>query len=104
MYIPAKNEIVLYDEITFFHELAHAAHHRIRPLKSGQAPFQAIVAETCAAVLCLMYGCEGYVVDQWPLPIYLVFNIYTVCLRYRSIVKAPVCLTASFTIHGRVEP
>jgi antirestriction protein ArdC len=65
MYVPAKNEIVLctHDEITFFHELAHAAHHRIRPLKSGQDPFQEIVAETCAAVLCLMYGFEGYVVD-----------------------------------------
>ena len=38
MYVPAKDEIVLctHDEITFFHELAHAAHHRIRPLKGGQ--------------------------------------------------------------------
>ncbi|MFD1675618.1 ArdC-like ssDNA-binding domain-containing protein [Alicyclobacillus fodiniaquatilis] len=65
MYRPMTDEIILcsHDEITFFHELAHAAHHQIRPLKGGQDPFQEIVAETCAAVLCLMYGFEGYVVD-----------------------------------------
>ncbi|WP_436664477.1 hypothetical protein ACOALA_20765 (plasmid) [Alicyclobacillus acidoterrestris] len=56
-------QIVLrtHDAVTFFHELSHAAHNRIRPLKDGQDPFQEIVAETCAAVLCLLYGYEGYV-------------------------------------------
>ncbi|GMA65638.1 hypothetical protein NZD89_27940 (plasmid) [Alicyclobacillus fastidiosus] len=58
-------QIVLrtHDASTFFHELSHAAHNRIRPLKGGQDPFQEIVAETCAAVLCLMYGYEGHVAN-----------------------------------------
>lgn len=47
----------------FFHELAHAAHHRIAPLRGGQDARQEIVAETAAAVLCLLYGFEGYVAE-----------------------------------------
>jgi len=62
-YYPGKDVIVLctHDEITFFHELAHAAHNRVRPLKGGQDATQEIVAETSAAILCLMYGYEGFV-------------------------------------------
>ncbi|QSO50127.1 ArdC-like ssDNA-binding domain-containing protein [Alicyclobacillus mengziensis] len=62
-YYPGKDAIVLctHDEITFFHELSHAAHNRIRPLKGGQDATQEIVAETSAAILCLMYGVEGFV-------------------------------------------
>ncbi|KPV42679.1 ArdC-like ssDNA-binding domain-containing protein [Alicyclobacillus ferrooxydans] len=62
-YYPGKDAIVLctHDVTTFFHELSHAAHHRIRPLKGGQDSTQEIVAETSAAILCLMYGYEGYV-------------------------------------------
>lgn len=44
---------------TFFHELAHAAHHRIAgDIKPG--PYAELVAETSAAVLSLMYGFGGY--------------------------------------------
>ncbi|MFD1674160.1 ArdC-like ssDNA-binding domain-containing protein [Alicyclobacillus fodiniaquatilis] len=50
-----------HDVSTFFHEISHAAHNRIRPLKDGQDQIQEIVAETCGAVLCLLYGYEGYV-------------------------------------------
>ena len=40
----------------FFHELAHAAHHRIAgTLKGGQMPSQEIIAELAAASLAQMY-------------------------------------------------
>lgn len=40
----------------FFHELAHAAHHRIEgQLKGGQVPDQEIIAELAAATLAQMY-------------------------------------------------
>ena len=40
----------------FFHELAHAAHHRIAgELKGGQIPSQEIIAELTAATLAQMY-------------------------------------------------
>lgn len=59
----SSNSIMLcsHDVSVFFHELAHAVHNRVRPLKGGQDAAQEIVAETCAAVLCLLYGYEGYV-------------------------------------------
>lgn len=60
-YSPTLQAIRLhtYDPGTFFHELAHAAHGRIRPLRSGQDPHQEMVAETCAAALALLYGYPG---------------------------------------------
>jgi antirestriction protein ArdC len=60
-YAPEAKRITLCtkETRTFFHELAHAAHHRILgDLKPG--PHAEIVAETSAAVLSLMYGLEGY--------------------------------------------
>lgn len=64
-FAPGVNEIFLatHEVSTFFHELAHAAHAKIRPLKNGQDVLQEIVAETVAAVLCLMYGFEGYLAN-----------------------------------------
>jgi len=55
-------DIVLcsHDVKVFFHELAHAAHNTIRPLKGGQHANQEIVAEMVAAVLCEVYGFTGY--------------------------------------------
>lgn len=44
------------EESVFFHELCHAAHDRIKPIKGGQDPLQEIVAELGAAVLCEMAG------------------------------------------------
>lgn len=60
---PATKTIMLctHDVRTFFHELAHAVHNTIKPLKGGQHAGQEIVAETCAAVLCEIYGYEGYI-------------------------------------------
>ncbi len=44
-------------EKTFFHELGHAAHEKvIGKLKSGQDPFQEIVAELTAQALCKLVG------------------------------------------------
>ena len=44
----------------FFHELAHAAHHRIEgDLKGGQIPSQEIIAELTAATLAQMYCPES---------------------------------------------
>ena len=48
------------DASVFFHELAHAMHDRLKPLKGGQDPLQEIVAEMSAAVLCEMQGISGY--------------------------------------------
>jgi len=57
-----ENAIVLHthDADVFFHELAHAAHRRVRgDLKGGQDPVQEIVAEFCAAVLERIYMPES---------------------------------------------
>ena len=64
-YRPSENSILLctHDVDTFFHELAHAVHSTIRPLKGGQHRDQEVVAETVATVLCLLYGYDGYVYD-----------------------------------------
>ncbi len=61
-YTPSRKDIILcsHDEAVFFHELAHAIHNTIKPLKPGQDPYQEIVAETVAATLCVMYGFDGY--------------------------------------------
>lgn len=43
----------------FFHELAHAAHHRIEgKLQGGQVPSQEIIAELTAATLAQLYSPE----------------------------------------------
>lgn len=59
---PGTKTIMLctHDVKTFFHELAHAVHNTIKPLKGGQHAGQEIVAETCASVLCELYGYNGY--------------------------------------------
>jgi hypothetical protein len=45
------------EEKTFFHELAHAAHGKVKgSLKKGQQPLQEIVAELSAQALCRMVG------------------------------------------------
>ena len=66
---PATKEIVLntHDARTFFHELAHAVHHQVKPsgIKGGQYAEQEIVAETVACALCEMYGYSGYVWHGW---------------------------------------
>ena len=56
---PIRKEIALAtsEEKTFFHELSHAAHEKIKSgLKSGQDPFQEIVAELSAQALCHLVG------------------------------------------------
>jgi len=55
---PGLKEIALAspEECVFFHELAHAGHNRIVPLKSRQDWKQEIVAELTAAVLCRLVG------------------------------------------------
>lgn len=58
-------EIVLgtHDVDTWFHELAHAAHAKVERLRGGQDARQEIVAETVAAVLCRLYGFDGYLAE-----------------------------------------
>jgi hypothetical protein len=58
-YSPTKNQIGMAttEEKTFFHELSHAGHDRIKgSLKNGQDPLQEIVAELSAQALCRMVG------------------------------------------------
>ena len=43
----------------FFHELSHAAHHRVEgQLHGGQVPSQEIIAELTAATLAQLYSPE----------------------------------------------
>lgn len=59
---PDADEITLFthDEQTFWHELAHAAHHRVSDgLERGQDPEQEAVAELAAAVLARLYGASN---------------------------------------------
>ena len=58
-YSPSRKEIALAtpEEKTFFHELSHAAHDKIKGgLKEGQDPLQEIVAELSAQALCRIAG------------------------------------------------
>lgn len=58
-YSSKRNEIALAtpEESTFFHELSHAAHERIKgKLKPGQDPFEEIIAELSAHALCVLVG------------------------------------------------
>ena len=58
-YSPERREIALAtsEEKTFFHELAHAGHERIKgKLTNGQEPLQEIVAELSAQALCRLVG------------------------------------------------
>lgn len=66
-YQPGADSITLcsHDAEVFFHELAHGAHSRVlqargSSLKGGQVASQEIVAETVAAVLCRLYGMDGF--------------------------------------------
>ena len=57
-----KKEIALAtpEEKTFFHELAHAGHEKIKGgLTPGQDPFQEIIAELSAQTLCRLVGKSG---------------------------------------------
>ncbi|RJR32824.1 MAG: antirestriction protein [Deltaproteobacteria bacterium] len=60
-YSGRRREIALAspEECVFFHELTHAAHDRITPLKPGQDWKQEVVAELGAAVLCRLVGKKG---------------------------------------------
>jgi antirestriction protein ArdC len=64
-YSLVRGEIVLgtHDVDTYFHELAHAAHASLETLQGGQNPRQEIIAETVSAVLCRLYGSEGYLAE-----------------------------------------
>jgi hypothetical protein len=58
-YSPQRKEIALAtpEEKTFFHELSHAAHEKVKGhLKKGQDHFQEIVAELSAQALCILVG------------------------------------------------
>lgn len=58
-YSSGRNEIALAtkEESVFFHELAHAAHEKVKgKLKGGQDPLQEIVAELSAQALCRIVG------------------------------------------------
>jgi len=61
-YSQKRNEIALAtaEETTFFHELSHATHDRLKSgLKPGQDPFQEIVAELAAQALSVLVGKAG---------------------------------------------
>ncbi len=57
-YRPNQREILLAspEESVLFHELAHAAHNRLKPLKKGQDWKQEIIAELSACVLSYLVG------------------------------------------------
>jgi len=58
-YSPSRQEISLAtpEEKVFFHELAHVGHEKLKgAIKTGQDPFQEIVAELSAQALCRLVG------------------------------------------------
>ena len=59
---PGQKKIRLesHDEPVFWHELAHAAHHKVKEgvLKPGQDPKQEAVAELTATVIAGLYGSD----------------------------------------------
>jgi hypothetical protein len=58
-YSPGVKEIALAtpEEKTFFHELSHAAHEKVKgSIKGGQDPLQEITAELSAQALCRIVG------------------------------------------------
>lgn len=59
---PGTNNIVLnsQDSFVFFHEIAHAVHHSITPLRPGNLAREECVAEMSAALLCQIQGISGY--------------------------------------------
>ena len=61
-YRPGKDEIELasQDIFVYFHELAHAVHHRIEPLRPGILARAEAVAEITACTLCHIQGVFGY--------------------------------------------
>lgn len=61
-YRPWEKSITLcsQDYIVYFHELAHAVHDTIEPLKNVDTNKAEIVAELSAAVLTEMLGISGY--------------------------------------------
>lgn len=64
-YQPGVNQeiyLCTHDEDVFFHELAHAAHHRLKgSIVGGQDPHQEMVAGLAAAILSELYGFRLYV-------------------------------------------
>jgi len=92
-YSTARKEIALAtkEECVFFHELAHAAHEKVKgKLKAGQDPLQEIVAELSAQALCRMVGKQSsdtlgnsyrYIGNYAEK---LGITIYTACLRVMS--------------------
>lgn len=63
----AGKKIVLatHDIGVFFHELAHAAHHKTGRSENRSKPEKEAVAETVAAVLARTYGHEKYNSQTW---------------------------------------
>jgi hypothetical protein len=66
-YQPGRDRVCLctHDAVTWFHELAHAAHDRVlrargESLRNGQCAGQEIVAELTAAVLCRVFDLDGF--------------------------------------------
>lgn len=53
------------DYIVYFHELAHAIHNTIEPLKTVSNEKAEVVAELTAAVLAEMAGVKGYEVQSY---------------------------------------
>jgi len=92
-YSPGVKEIALAtpEEKTFFHELSHYAHEKVKgSIKGGQDPLQEIIAELSAQALCRMVGkrladttgnsfcyIEGYAEK-------LKLSPYTACLKVMS--------------------
>jgi len=54
--------LATHDEDVFWHELAHAAHHRVKgSMIGGQDPVQEMVAGLAAAIISELYGFKLYV-------------------------------------------
>ncbi|MEN1761739.1 ArdC family protein [Anoxynatronum sibiricum] len=71
------------DAAVYFHELSHAMHDRMAPLKGGQDPLQEIVAELSASVLCEIQGISGFQQQS-----YAYIKHYTAKMGHQDVLKA----------------
>lgn len=108
-YSPDRREIALAtpEEKTFFHELAHAAHEKVKgSLQTWQEPLQEIVAELSAQVLCRVAGKRSNsdttgnsyrYIQHYSEKLRL--NPYKACIRVLSDVEQVLSLILDLTPH-----
>ena len=112
-YSSERKEIALAtsEEKTFFHELSHAAHEKVKAgLKKGQDPFQEIVAELSAQALCKLVGKQANdtfgnshrYIERYASKLRI--NPYTACLKVISETEKVLNLILTGDTGRQIDP